>query len=82
MKKWTKKQFLEKVKPCGYRWRIWWFFIWHRHVTLLDVLDAKLLRMSDKFYVVLRLDEDLYWEYRSKCEAGLAAMRAELEGVG
>ncbi len=49
--RWTKEEFIEEVDPCGYRFRIWWFFLWHRYVTLLDVANAK-LSLTNKHSVI------------------------------
>lgn len=86
MKRWTKKEFLEIVKPCGYKWRIWWFFIWHRQVTLLDVLDADWVEYHDKLHAFITLDRKWYEKtrlpYGTNKKERLAHRRAELEGVG
>ena len=54
MKRWTKQEFIEAVDPCGFKFRIWWFFLWHKYVTLLDVANAK-IGIVNKHYLVYTL---------------------------
>jgi hypothetical protein len=84
IKKWNKQEFLEAVKPCGYKWRIWWWFKRHEYVTLLDVCKARLINIGTKLYVMGELDITL-WERgdwndgKVSNEEIIETIRAELE---
>ena len=80
MKKWTKKQFKEIVTPCGYRIRIWLFFLTHRYVTLLDVVDAKNVSAFYKVSIIYGLDRELYKKFSTEWTYAedLRNIRAEL----
>ena len=83
MKRWTKKQFVDSVNPCGYRMKIWWFFLWHRYITLLDILNCDDIPAHNRVLAVFYLDLDLYRTFRdpgSEYTEWIMQMRAELTG--
>ena len=85
MKRWTKKQFIEIVNPCGYRYRIWLFFLTHRYVTLLDVVEAKNVSEAEKCRLIWLLDRKFHDRHHDDTKAALLFseiiknMRAELK---
>ena len=82
--RWTKEEFFEIVKPCGYKVRIWWWFVRHEYVTSLDVLNAEGVDDDARVYV-LRMLERRYWAWEGKghqkeyWKTLLADIRTELE---
>ena len=80
MERWSKKQFMELVAPCGYRVRIWWWFKRHEYVTLLDVVNYRLAPDYVRTWIVGQLDGDLWYRcYHVADDEHLDAIRAELE---
>lgn len=82
-KRWTKQEFLDAVRPCGYRWRIRWLFLRHpRGVKVLHVVNAWYVDWMDKLYVIDRLDHTLWREHWGETAYGykesFASMKAEL----
>lgn len=67
MKKWSKKEFISIVNPCGYRIRIWLFFLTHRYVTLLDVVNARGVDIVMKIYCIRVLDKR-FWSWMGRGE--------------
>lgn len=60
-KRWTKEEFIQKINPCKYyRLRIWWFFLWHKHITLSNIVNYPFANRIIKLITVMRLDED-FW---------------------
>jgi hypothetical protein len=82
MQKWTKAEFIREVNPCGYRFRIWWFFLFHKHVTLLDVVNARGVDDNVKRQLIMLLDHRLYFrgfdEFKKGGKSPFECMRAEI----
>ena len=74
--RWTKQEFISLVDPCNkYRFRVWWFFLWHRRATLLNVLNAWFVSSESKCYTVRRLDWRFYVSNVEICTTERAAVR-------
>lgn len=58
--RWTKQEFLDTVEPCGYEFRIWWWFLWHRYVTLLNLATAYMTSNVDRLWAIRCLDLNIY----------------------
>ncbi len=59
-KRWTKQEFIEIVDPCNYRFRIWWFFLWHRYVTVKSLVAIYMTSDVDRLWAIRNLDFETY----------------------
>ena len=63
-KKWTKEEFIQITNLCdNSRIKVWWFFLWHKHVTLLNVVNVLFVNALDKLIIISRLDKEFFDEH-------------------
>lgn len=69
IKRWTKKEFLvatislKQTVLRKHKTKINLWFLFHKQVTLLDIIDKWKISLDAKVFIIRRLDEELGYRY-------------------